>query len=156
MTRAARLAAAVLLAPLAACAALSPQSGAGLTVASVSAVQYDADGRVTQRCEADIRDGKERSDTSLSGEVCGSKFSYEAREVRALRAFEIRAAVERESMQVLGRVVPEVVEAGLSAAASAFAGTALVGAARDALAMRAAQEAAALRMEALRAGAVPR
>lgn len=147
--------AAVLLTPivLSACAAWAPQSAAGLTSAHIVGENYDEAGRVTKRCEAEIRDGKERSDVSLSGTVCDSKFSYAAREVKAFRAFEIRAEVEQASIEVLGEIVPDVVKAGMDAALTAFTGASVVGAARDAVAAKAALEAARIKAAALKAAA---
>lgn len=133
---------------LSACAALGPQSQAGLTSAHVTGEEYDSAGRVTKRCEATIKDGKERSDTSLSGTVCGSQFSYTAHEVRAFRAFEIRAEVEQASIAAFGKITPEIVEAGMSAALTAFTGATVVGAARDAVASKAALDAVKLKIDA--------
>ena len=136
---------------LGACAALSPQAAAGLTSAHVAAEEYDATERVTKRCEATIKDGKERSDTSLSGTVCGSSFNYTAHEVRAFRAFEVRAEVEQASIAAFGKVVPEVVQVGMEAALSAFTTSTVAGAARDAVAAKAGLDAAKLKIEAAKA-----
>ena len=140
---------------LPACAALGPQSQAGLTSAHIIGQKFDEAGRVVERCEATINDGKERSGTSLSGTVCGSQFTYTAHEVRAFRAFEIRSEVEQASIAAFGKIVPEIVEAGMSAALTAFTGATVVGAARDAVASKAALDAAKLKIDAAKAvGAV--
>lgn len=145
------LAAALLPLALGACAALGPQAAAGLTSAHVTGEEYDAVGRVTKRCEATIRDGKERADTALAGKVCGSNFYYSAREVRAFRAFEIRAQVEEASIAALGEIVPDVVKVGMDAALAAFTGATVAGAARDAVAAKAALDAAKIKIEAAKA-----
>ena len=144
---------AALLLPLVlpACAAFSEQSAAGLTVARVSGVELDAAGREVRRCEIELRDGKERRRTTLSGTVCGQSFHYAADEVDAFRAHEIRADAEKHSAEVLGAVVPEVVDAALTAGLKAFVGTGTVGAARDLAAQKAAAEAARLKIEAMKA-----
>ena len=133
---------------LPACAFSGPQSQAGLTSAHIVGQKFDEAGRVIERCEATINDGKERSDTSLSGTVCGSQFSYTAHEVRAFRAFEIRAEVEQASIAAFGKIVPEIVETGMSAALTAFTGATVVGAARDAVASKAALDVVKLKIDA--------
>ena len=142
----------VILPLIAGCAAiLSPQSGAGLTIARTHAQEFDATGRITKECSAEVRDGKERNEVLMTGTLCGATFTYSAREENSFKAFEVRAAVEVESMNMLGKVLPEIVDAGVTAASRAFVGSSAVGAARDAFAAKAGLEAARLKIEAAKA-----
>lgn len=149
----AALAALAALPLLGACAFVSEQQAAGLTTATVVGERIDEQGRVVERCRAEVKDGKQRQKVALGGTVCGSSFLYQADEIEAFRAFDIRKDAEKASTEVLGRIVPEVVDTAVSAGLRAFVGTSAIGAARDAVAAKAALDAAKLKAETLKAAA---
>ena len=130
---------------IAACGNLS----AGLTELDAR-TELDADGKI-KSCSIRLVDGKERDGgVAANGTICGQPFSYSTGSERAFRAFEIEAEARRVSIETLGRVVPDVVHAALSAYSAAGA----LGAVSDAVAAKAALEAALLKAEAIR-GARP-
>lgn len=91
---------------LSACA--GEQKAAGITLATV---KWCADDKgVTHLCGAEIVDGKERADVVLNVTLPnGASVSYLAKEVRAFKAHEIRAAVETALIEQTGEAAPEIV-----------------------------------------------
>ncbi len=132
---------------LSSCSVLSPQSEAGLTRAEMKAQEFDKDGRVVKECSAVIHDGKQRTDVSLNGTICGSSFSYMTKEELSFQAFLIRGEVEKKSIEQLGKIVPEVVDAALRA----FLGSTVIGGVGNAVAAKAALDAAQLKIDAIKA-----
>lgn len=121
--------------------------GAGMTNFSVKTLHFDETGRVTQECSAHFTDGKERDGVSAGASICGGAVHYTASGERAFRAFEIAAEAQKVSVEVLGRVVPDVVGAALSA----YTGAGALSAVSDAVAAKAALDAARLKAETLKA-----
>ena len=123
---------------------------AGLTELEAR-TELDENGKI-KSCYTKFTDGKERDGgVTASGTICGHPFSYSTGSERAFRAFEIEAEARKVSIEILGRVVPEVVGAALSA----YTGTAALGAVSDAVAAKAALDAARLKAEFMKAGKPP-
>lgn len=91
---------------LSACA--GEQRAAGITLATV---KWCADDKgVTHLCGAEIIDGKERADVVLNVTLPnGASVRYLAKDVRAFKAHEIRAAVETALIETTGEAAPEIV-----------------------------------------------
>lgn len=108
-------AAAVTILPLfaAACGALpwNPQGSAGLTRAEVKWCESEKDGADRYLCAAEIIDGKEKSDVKLTVKLPGgTEVDYQAKDVKAFRAHEVRSAVEEAVSEDVKSVAPGIVD----------------------------------------------
>ena len=111
----------------------------------------DADGKV-KSCYTKFIDGKERDGGVFAqGTICGQPFYYAAGAERTAAVLRIRQEAEKASLEVAGRIIPDVVNAFIGA----YTGAATLGAVSDAAAGKMALEAAKAKAEAMKAGAKP-
>ena len=116
------------------------QSDAGLTRAHVDW----CDGKL---CGASIIDGKEKGDVALRVAFPdGAEVEYRATDVKAFRAFEVRAAVERALAETAGQAAATVA----SAVTKAVLGAAGIEAVTGALGAKAALEGKKMEIDAMK------
>ncbi len=100
---------------LSACAGTIPgvsqQSVAGITDVRLEWCEPAAPDAPKYLCGVRWKDGKEKQNVSLEIELpTGVKLSYSADGVKAFKAHEVRAAVERAISEDVRKVVPNIVD----------------------------------------------
>ena len=137
----------ILPALLVACAI--PDGDGGKTRASVETLKFDEAGRVIQKCSATLIDGKDRENTSFTGEICGGFVHYEADKSVGSTGQAIEAEVAKALNETMGKSLPEMT----AAVTRGVLGVTALGSVGTVVSAKGALEAARIKAESLKAAA---